>query len=265
MLGVIHNEQIVVDKVLNDKVLIVSMSSTIDILIKYYYLKNRDIDKLELLYTIFNNLKECNIDSFNPNKCEELITTRIDRFYKTVRKFGDENIKLNIVDKVVITKAEVAFINSYEDKKVQNVLFIMLVYAKITNKLNNNESYWINQSLTNITKEAKLNRSIKKTEIFHTLYLDQAISAGNKVGKVSIKVNYAYEDSEEEIVITDFDGCIHYWLQYKGEKWKRCEECGKWIKQGKKAHQLKYCKECGKIKENELRMERYYKNKEKSE
>lgn len=250
MLGVIHNEQIVADKVLNDKVLIVSMSSTIDILIKYYYLKNRDIDKLELLYTIFNNLKECNIDSFNPNKCEELITTRIDRFYKTVRKFGDENIKLNIVDKVVITKAEVAFINSYEDKKVQNILFIMLVYAKITNKLNNNESYWINQSLTNITKEAKLTDKKRKTEVFHSLYLDQAISAGNKVGKVSIKVNYAYEDSEEEIVITDFDGCVHYWLQYKGEKWKRCEECGKWIKQSK-TKPSKYCKECAKTIKNE--------------
>ena len=262
MLGVIHNEQIIADKVLNDKVLIVSMSSTIDILIKYYYLKNRDIDKLELLYTIFNNLKECNIDSFNPNKCEELITTRIDRFYKTVRKFGDENIKLNIVDKVVITKAEVAFINSYEDKKVQNILFIMLVYAKITNKLNNNDSYWINQSLTNITKEAKLTDKKRKTEVFHSLYLDQAISAGNKVGKVSIKVNYAYEDSEEEIVITDFDGCVHYWLQYKGEKWKRCEECGKWIKLGKTKPST-YCKECAINKENKLRMERYYKNKEK--
>ena len=251
MLGVIHNEQIVADKVLNDKVLIVSMSSTIDILIKYYYLKNRDIDKLELLYTIFNNLKECNIDSFNPNKCGELITTRIDRFYKTVRKFGDENIKLNIVDKVVITKAEVAFINSYEDKKVQNILFIMLVYAKITNKLNNNESYWINQSLTNITKEAKLTDKKRKTEVFHSLYLDQAISAGNKVGKVSIKVNYAYEDSEEEIVITDFDECVHYWLQYKGEKWKRCIECGKWVKQSKN-NKNKYCKECAKNKEREI-------------
>jgi hypothetical protein len=132
----------------------------------------------------------------------------------------------------------------------------MLVYAKITNKLNNNESYWINQSLTNITKEAKLNRSIKKTEIFHTLYLDQAISAGNKVGKVSIKVNYAYEDSEEEIVITDFDGCVHYWLQYKGEKWKRCEECGKWIKLGK-TKPSKYCKECAKI----INIEKTKKNK----
>ena len=264
MLGVIHNEQIVADKVLNDKVLIVSMSSTIDILIKYYYLKNRDINKLELLYTIFNNLKECNIDSFNPNKCEELITTRIDRFYKTVRKFGDENIKLNIVDKVVITKAEVAFINSYEDKKVQNILFIMLVYAKITNKLNNNDSYWINQSLTNITKEAKLTDKKRKTEVFHGLYLDQAISAGNKVGKVSIKVNYAYEDSEEEIVITDFDECIHYWLQYKGEKWKRCVECGKWIKQSK-TKPSKYCKECRRITDNEISSKSYYKNKEKQE
>ena len=257
MLGVIHNEQIVADKVLNDKVLIVSMSSTIDILIKYYYLKNRDINKLELLYTIFNNLKECNIDSFNPNKCEELITTRIDRFYKTVRKFGDENIKLNIVDKVVITKAEVAFINSYEDKKVQNILFIMLVYAKITNKLNNNDSYWINQSLTNITKEAKLTDKKRKTEVFHGLYLDQAISAGNKVGKVSIKVNYAYEDSEEEIVITDFDECIHYWLQYKGEKWKRCEECGKWVKVTSKTFPQKYCKECARI----INIEKTIKNK----
>ena len=263
MLGVIHNEQIVADKVLNDKVLIVSMSSTIDILIKYYYLKNRDINKLELLYTIFNNLKECNIDSFNPNKCEELITTRIDRFYKTVRKFGDENIKLNIVDKVVITKAEVAFINSYEDKKVQNILFIMLVYAKITNKLNNNDSYWINQSLTNITKEAKLTDKKRKTEVFHSLYLDQAISAGNKVGKVSIKVNYAYEDSEEEIVITDFDGCVHYWLQYKGEKWKRCIECGKWIKITSKTFPQKYCKECRKKYHNENTLKSYHKNKEK--
>ena len=263
MLGVIHNEQIIVDKVLKDKTLIVSMSNTIDILIKYYYLQNKNIDELDLLYNILNNLKECNIDNFSPSKCEETIATRMGRFYKTIRKFGDENVKLNVVDKIVITKAEVAFINSYEDKKIQNILFIMLVYAKITNKLNNNESYWINQSLTNITKEAKLTSPKRKTEVFHGLYLDQAISAGNKVGKVSIKVNYAYEDSEEEIVITDFDGCVHYWLQYKGEKWKRCEGCGKWVKVNSKTFPQKYCKECRKKYHNENTLKSYHKNKEK--
>ena len=244
MLGIIHNEQKVVEEILENKILIVSMSNTIDILIKYYYLRNRDIDKLELLYTILDNIKACNLETFKASKCEEMITNRIDKFYKTIRKYGEDNVKLNIIDKVVITKAEVELINTYDDKKVQNVMFIMLVYAKITNQLNNNESYWLNQSLTNIMKEAKVTDKTRKTDIFHSLYKEGAISTGNRIDRVSIKVNYAYEDSEEAIVITDFDGCIHYWLMYKGEKWKRCEECGKWVKITSKTYAPKYCKTC---------------------
>ena len=47
------------------------------------------------------------------------------------------------------------------------------------------------------------------------------------------------------MVITDFDECIHYWLMYLGEKWKRCSECGKWIKQSNN-NKNKYCKDCAK-------------------
>ena len=187
-----------------------------------------------------------------------MITNRIDKFYKTIRKYGEENVKLNIIDKVVITKAEVELINTYDDKKVQNVMFIMLVYAKITNQLNNNESYWLNQSLTNIMKEAKVTDKTRKTDIFHSLYKEGAISTGNRIDRVSIKVNYAYEDSEEAIVITDFDGCIHYWLMYKGERWKRCEQCGKWIKlKGVKDNRKKYCNNCKTL------MEQYWNNNRK--
>ena len=262
MLGIIHNEQKVVEEILENKTLIVSMSNTIDILIKYYYLRNRDIDKLELLYTILDNIKACNLETFKASKCEEMITNRIDKFYKTIRKYGEENVKLNIIDKVVITKAEVELINTYDDKKVQNVMFIMLVYAKITNQLNNNESYWLNQSLTNIMKEAKVTDKTRKTDIFHSLYKEGAISTGNRIDRVSIKVNYAYEDSEEAIVITDFDGCIHYWLMYKGEKWKRCKECGKWIKiYGVKDNSKKYCKGCAKVIQQEQKND--YKKREK--
>lgn len=262
MLGIIHNEQNIIDEILLNKKMIVSMSNTIDILIKYYYLNNRDIDKLELLYTILDNFKKCKLDSFKPSKCEEMITGRIDKFYKNLRKYGEENIKLNVIDKVAITKAEVEFIKSYEDKKVQNVLFIMLVYAKITNQLNNNDSNWLNQSLTNIMKEAKVTDKTRKADIFHSLYKEGAISTGKRIDRVSIKVNYAYEDSEEEIVITDFDGCIHYWLMYKGEKWKRCEECDKWIKiYGTKDNSKKYCKNCAKVIQQEQKND--YKKREK--
>ena len=31
---------------------------------------------------------------------------------------------------------------------------------------------------------------------------------------------------------------------YKGEKWKRCKECGKWVKITSKTYAPKYCKNC---------------------
>ena len=131
---------------------------------------------------------------------------------------------------------------------------------EIISLLGNNESYWLNQSLTNIMKEAKVTDKTRKTDIFHSLYKEGAISTGNRIDRVSIKVNYAYEDSEEAIVITDFDGCIHYWLMYKGEKWKRCEECGKWIKITSKTYAPKYCKKCKEYIDKETKR-RYYYNK----
>ena len=106
-------------------------------------------------------------------------------------------------------------------------------------------------------KEAKVTDKTRKTDIFHTLYKEGAISTGNRIDRVSIKVNYAYEDSEEAIVITDFDGCIHYWLMYKGEKWKRCEECGKWIKLPCANSNIKYCKPCASFIKQEQDNERY--------
>lgn len=53
---------------------------------------------------------------------------------------------------------------------------------------------------------------------------------------------------------------------FKGVLWKQCVECGKWFKckSNGRGNSKKYCKECARIKENELRMKRYYKNKEKN-
>jgi hypothetical protein len=52
---------------------------------------------------------------------------------------------------------------------------------------------------------------------------------------------------------------------FKGVLWKQCEECGEWFKckNNGKGNGQKYCKECAKTRENELRMARYYKNKDK--
>ena len=38
---------------------------------------------------------------------------------------------------------------------------------------------------------------------------------------------------------------IYSYLIYIGEKWKRCEVCGKYIKEGK-TKKIKYCSDCAK-------------------
>ena len=118
----------------------------------------------------------------------------------------------------------------------------MLVYSKATNKLNSNDSYWFNQSITNIMKEAKISNKDEKTSILYYLNSNGYITDNARIDRIGFRVNYAYEESESEIVITDFDECIHYWLLYLGEKWKRCVECGKWIKIT--SNRIQYCGAC---------------------
>ena len=90
-------------------------------------------------------------------------------------------------------------------------------------------------------KEAKVSNGQKKTDILYDLKQTSAITNTVKVNGKGIKVNYAYEDSEEGLVIEDFDGVIYQWLKYKGERWKRCSECGKWVKQKSKKPIICFC------------------------
>ena len=64
------------------------------------------------------------------------------------------------------------------------------------------------------------------------------------------------------MIISDFDECVHYWLMYIGEKWKRCSECNKWIKLRSVKSKAKYCKECAKKNKNKKNLEYYHKGKE---
>ena len=243
MLGLILNEKRVADEIIVNNNMIEAPYNCINILIKYYYLKDNNVTKLDLLYEILNDLDRCMGSKFKKSQWEDTITKKIDSFFKSIRKYGDENVKLSEVDKINITKEEICRIKEVEDKKVQRVMFIMLVYSKVTNKLNSNNSYWFNQPIANIMKEARISNKDEKTGILYYLNSNGYITDNARIDRIGFRVNYAYEESEEGMVITDFDECIHYWLIYIGEKWKRCSECGKWIK-GNKNNNNTMCKEC---------------------
>ena len=244
MRGLVLNEKKVAEEIIEKSIMTESNYSCINILIKHYYLENKAVTKLDLLYKILGDFDRCLGSAFNRSQLEETITKRVDYFFKSIRKYGDENVKLSSVDKIVITKEECERIKAIKDKKTQRVMFIMLVYCRATNELNSNQSYWMNQPIKNIMAEAKITRKNDKTDILRYLYLNGFITDNARIDKISYRVNYVCEDSEDAIVITDFDECIHYWLMYLGEKWKKCSVCGKWIR--KTNNSIKYCKDCAK-------------------
>ena len=259
MLGLILNEKKVAEEIIKNNNMIEQPFNCINILIKYYYLQNKDVTKLDLLYKILGDLDRCMGSKFKKSQWEDTITKKIDSFFKSIKKYGDENVKLSEVDNISITKEECSIIKNTDNKKTQKVMFIMLVYAKVTNKLNCNDSYWINQPITNIMKEAKITNKEEKTNILHYLNSNGYITDNTRIDRIGFRINYAYEESENEMVISDFDECVHYWLMYIGEKWKRCSECGKWIKLRSVNSNAKYCKACA--KENKNKKKRDYWNK----
>ncbi|MGU9539168.1 hypothetical protein ACQX0N_09330 [Clostridium tepidum] len=96
------------------------------------------------------------------------------------------------------------------------------------------------------------------------LYKKGYITISNINTKTNIKLKFGDKEnieSENDLIITDFDGVVYQYLIWRGEKWKRCEVCSKWIRIKSKKIPM-YCSKCK--KEKQLEWDRkYHKNKEK--
>ncbi|KRU25658.1 hypothetical protein VT91_19020 [Clostridium sporogenes] len=87
------------------------------------------------------------------------------------------------------------------------------------------------------------------------LYKKEYITTSNINTKTNIKLNFGDKESirsEDDLIITDFDDVVYQYLIWIGEKLKKCEVCGKWIKL-KGTSPKKYCNICSKevIKEKD--------------
>jgi hypothetical protein len=253
MLGVIINEQSIIENAIENNNMGEKQSQTINLLIKYYDIQNVT-DKLQIKENIIEIMKN-NDKEFNRSNWDEHISNSVRKYFSNKSKFKIES-KINNIDKINITKNEVYSIEVLKDKKMMKVAFILLVYAKISNSILNKEDGWLNQKTNDIFKEAKVTlKGNEKQKLLHELYKLGYISIGNKT---SIKINYIDSNIESEvgIVLEDFDGVIYSYLNYIGEKWKKCEDCNnKWFKLKSNNSKQKYCNECYKNKQLEWQKE----------
>ena len=242
MLNVILNESEIIKKALEGDYDKDNITATLNLLLKHYYIEGTT-DELLLREKILEYLKN-NYKGYKRAKWEDL-DYKITRRFLNIIKRNKIDVKIIDVPKIGITKIELETIKNLNDIKLEKIAFIMLVYAKISNITMNNTEGWINKSCSVICKEAKVNlKGVEKERIFNNLYVQKYIEQRKNNSKTNMRICYVNNISELEMVIDDFDGVIYKYLIWKGEKWKRCCECGKWIKLKTFNSKQKYCKVC---------------------
>lgn len=250
MLGVILNEQEIVKDMLqgnrNNKI---KTYNKMVMLVKYFLKQGGDTE-LELQEQVLKALEKTE-DNFKRIYWEEKTRDTVKRLLN--KRNGKAGLlELTNINKIPITQKEIDTILMAKNKIDKKMLFIMLLYAKISNIIFHSTEGWFNQERKNIFKEAKISgcRTDKeKSEVIYRLVKEGYITKNKRTGNLGLKVNFIDNEENPKIAfeVTDLADChaIYSYLIYIGEKWKRCEICGKYIKEGK-TKKIKYCSDCAK-------------------
>lgn len=170
------------------------------------------------------------------------------RLQKAITKFKD--IPLYDVDFVPITKQELSIITSLNNKKMEKLLFVSLVYAKFFNlrKGKKKNQDYVNMDWSNIFKEARVSAStFVQPALLHELKEQGLIQRYPKFNCLNYRVTFIDDNDSSPVVmhITDLRELGYQYLERYGnktDKFIRCAECGKIIR--KKGNSTKYCKDC---------------------
>lgn len=154
---------------------------------------------------------------------------------------------------IPITKKEIENIRLVKNYALEKFLFVLLAYAKIL-KYNDTRIkprkkpqtlgfLYVNEKITKLFKEAHLN--VRKDT--RQKYLQELYSLGyiDLTNRGSFVVKYGCDESDMEIVISDYNSIVLYYQRLHGEKIAGCE-CGKLFL--KKTQRQSMCPTCWKKK-----------------
>ena len=171
---------------------------------------------------------------------------------------------LSRIDTVPITAKEMEVIGSLSGGRLQRLAFSALALAKYDTMRFPDVDYWIRgDRWSEVMRRANLMVSRNELRmLFHELYVAGLIGASRKVGNNSIHVLFADQDGEVALTLTDPDyKDLGYTLRAAmGEPYRRCAECGRWIKQAKNGRK-KYCDSCSATQHNRSALAFYHRKK----
>lgn len=240
MRGVILKETEILKDALNG-VIDKKPMSTLRVLTKYYL--GNGITKEEIEVKLDAYMKEY-YKGYKPSKWKDLINQLV----KSVSNYN--SYAMCDVDSVYVTENEWFSIISLNNKQLEKLAFILLVYCKINKIKNPDCNNKINQKLSDLLTEAGLQRTDESKLLLNKLYSLGFISMGLSCNSTSIKLNYIEDKGKPKIAIDNFINVISYYDEYKNnKKYVACECCKKRIIP--KSNASKYCQKCSKKIKNE--------------
>lgn len=211
-------------------------TNTIKILIKYYLYEG--IKKSNVIVLIDSFLKD-NLPNYNSVKWQNTIENMTNKINR------EKNFDLLNITSIEITEKELNTIKDLNQEKYEKLAFVLLVYAKIYNLINNNEKNWVNEEHKYIFSDAKIAIKVNdQGKMINELYKMGLVKPSLIVDRTNIKVNFVDKESPVVLVITDFRSYIYEYLRWKGKNIDSCDECG--ILFIPSNNRQKYCKDCWK-------------------
>lgn len=220
-------------------------TATLFLLAKYYRQK-KNMNKEQAVNEL-NSFMTHYYKNYNPALWEDIIE---DISKKAVK------YPLREIDHIEITHKEIETINTVPRLPHRKLLFSMLCYAKLYNKISDNNNGWINTDIKEVYRVSRV--TVKHREdkflFLNDLESDGLISFSKKNDNLNIKVNFVDSESLDDIalIIEDFRELGYEYLDYIDEgKFVRCKECSRLIR--RTSTNNRYCIQCKRNKRLETK------------
>lgn len=220
-------------------------TSTLFLLAKYYRQKE-NLNK-EQTFNKLNEFMGKNYKNYNSATWEDII----EDISKKANKYP-----LREIDYIEITKSEIDMIRNVYDIKYEKLLFTMLCYAKLYNKISDKNNGWVNTDIKELFRVARVSVRYRNDKFLYLNDLETVglISFSNKNDNLNLRVTFINDSNERVLKVDDFRELGYEYLNYIGDgKFIRCDCCKRLSR--KLSKNMKYCNECSKEKQLEWQRE----------
>ncbi|MDT9719232.1 hypothetical protein QVE09_09990 [Paenibacillus sp. ClWae2A] len=218
-------------------------TKTLACLVKYKFEQGKSEHEVHMLLDQF---MAQHYPDYNTVQWDTYLTRVISQTINWIKKRKEDQKSTMIeINKIPITVDELQKIKALKSIRLEKLAFVMLVYSKINNLINENSTYWVNNDLREVYSDSQMAVSKKDQGLLVYKLIQQGYLIGSKrVDSTNVQVQFACENDNVAFYLERFDDFVLEYLRWKGENIKVCTICGK--RMLAKSNRMKYCKDCKK-------------------